>query len=504
MEILGGFQVTQDSSLNGNVTISGNTYLNGPTQITTSNWSKFDMITGGTTAQARIGSDSNGLDLTTNANWSSSASAWFPDTTSQKAFSYVQNVNTGRHEFKTGNLASLSPSITWTTSVTIDDSGLQAVAIGNLTPGTGTFTTANISGLQVRNLGNVTPGFGYFAGLQSVAIGNITPGTGAFTTASIAGLQAVAIGNVTPGFGYFAGLQSVAIGNVTPGTGAFTTLSTSGVATINGNLVAASGTASSSTSTGALIVVGGLGVSGAAYHGSAYDNGNRVITSVTASAGTGISISGATTTGPSAAFTINNTGVTTLYPGTGVSTTASTGAVTVSIGQSVATTATPTFAGMTSAGSIVPSATTTYNLGSSSYYWSTIYGTSTSAEYADLAENYLADSAYEPGTVVVFGGSAEITTTTQMADVSVAGAISTKPAHLMNSGLNEGIALALRGRIPLKLVGPVYKGELLVTSTVAGYAMSVGKNSSYGHAIFAKSLTTDLSDGPKVIEAVIL
>jgi hypothetical protein len=74
----------------------------------------------------------------------------------------------------------------------------------------------------------------------------------------------------------------------------------------------------------------------------------------------------------------------------------------------------------------------------------------------------------------------------------------------MNSGLNEGIALALRGRIPLKLVGPVYKGELLVTSTVAGYAMSVGKNSSYGHAIFAKSLTTDLSDGPKVIEAVIL
>jgi hypothetical protein len=90
-------------------------------------------------------------------------------------------------------------------------------------------------------------------------------------------------------------------------------------------------------------------------------------------------------------------------------------------------------------------------------------GTATRAYYADLAENYLADNAYEPGTVVVFGGELEVTQSTETT-TKVAGVISTNPAYLMNTGL-EGehvVAVALQGRCPVKAYGPVKKGDCMV------------------------------------------
>ena len=67
-----------------------------------------------------------------------------------------------------------------------------------------------------------------------------------------------------------------------------------------------------------------------------------------------------------------------------------------------------------------------------------------------------------------------------------------------------GTPIALRGRVPVKVVGPVYKGDLLVTSTIPGYATSVGGDSSYGIKVFAKSLEENVDSGNKIIEAVIL
>jgi hypothetical protein len=131
-------------------------------------------------------------------------------------------------------------------------------------------------------------------------------------------------------------------------------------------------------------------------------------------------------------------------------------------------------------------------------------GTSTSARYADLAEKYQADGEYGPGTVVVFGGSKEITVTGHRADVSVAGVISTAPAYLMNVDEPNSVAVALRGKVPCKVIGPVNKGDLLVTSYVAGFAESVGKDGSFGVAVFAKSLDEDLGVGPKIINVVII
>lgn len=158
---------------------------------------------------------------------------------------------------------------------------------------------------------------------------------------------------------------------------------------------------------------------------------------------------------------------------------------------------------ITATGDIVPSANLTFNLGGSTAWWNQIYGVSVQAQYADLAEKYIADNDYMPGTVVIFGGDKEITTTNQRADVSVAGVISTDPAYLMNAA-HDGLPVALRGRVPVRAIGPVSKGDLLITSKFPGLAESVGKDSSFGIAIFAKSLTSDSSDGIKIIEAVII
>jgi hypothetical protein len=115
---------------------------------------------------------------------------------------------------------------------------------------------------------------------------------------------------------------------------------------------------------------------------------------------------------------------------------------------------------------VVPGANVTYDLGSSSLQWNTIYGKATSAQYADLAENYTADAHYEPGTVVSFGGDAEVTVNNVDADRKVAGVVSTDPAHLMNSGLEADhvVTLALQGRVPCKVIGAVVKGDLMVAA----------------------------------------
>jgi hypothetical protein len=133
----------------------------------------------------------------------------------------------------------------------------------------------------------------------------------------------------------------------------------------------------------------------------------------------------------------------------------------------------------------------------------TFSGTAMTANYADLAEKYVADAVYLPGTVVIFGGDKEITCSTEFADVSVAGAISTDPAYLMNSGA-DGLPVALRGRTPVLVVGTVKKGDLLVTSQIAGCAVSVGKDPSLGIAIFAKALEDKTTSDTGVIEAVII
>jgi hypothetical protein len=106
------------------------------------------------------------------------------------------------------------------------------------------------------------------------------------------------------------------------------------------------------------------------------------------------------------------------------------------------------------------------NIGSSTAYFNTIFGKATTAQYADLAENYLGDAAYEPGTVLDFDGEQEVTLSTRDSSRRVAGVVSTNPAHLMNSTLDGAhvIAVALCGRVPTQVTGKIAKGDLMVSA----------------------------------------
>ena len=217
---------------------------------------------------------------------------------------------------------------------------------------------------------------------------------------------------------------------------------------------------------------------------------------------TGIGETAVTGTYPN--FTINNTAPDQTVSLTGTGATTVTGTY-PNFTISSTDTNTDTVTDIT--GSIIPSADNTYTLGSSAKKYSNIYGHSVHATYADLAERYASDVPYDEGTVVVLGGDEEITVTSEARDVSVAGVISANPALKMNADAGDDTThpyVALRGRVPCKMIGPVSKGDLIVTAdNEPGYAQSVGKENA-GRSVFAKSIETDLTEGKRLIEVVIL
>jgi hypothetical protein len=144
--------------------------------------------------------------------------------------------------------------------------------------------------------------------------------------------------------------------------------------------------------------------------------------------------------------------------------------------------------------------------GSGNFAAGTITATATQAQYADLAENYVADADLEPGTVVVFGGNNEVTESSELQDTKVAGVISTDPAHLMNSECTgeHVVAVALRGRIPVKVIGVVQKGDVLITSDVPGHAMtSPSPHTVSASQMIGKAITGKTDSGNGVIEALV-
>jgi hypothetical protein len=118
------------------------------------------------------------------------------------------------------------------------------------------------------------------------------------------------------------------------------------------------------------------------------------------------------------------------------------------------------------------------NIGSSTSTFNTIFAKATSAQYADLAEMYVSDADYPPGTVVEFGGDNEITISSSSHSTAVAGIVSTNPSYLMNS-TQQGehvLPIALTGRVPCRVQGPVRKGDVLVASSTPGVAQRIGIN----------------------------
>ena len=135
--------------------------------------------------------------------------------------------------------------------------------------------------------------------------------------------------------------------------------------------------------------------------------------------------------------------------------------------------------------------------GSGNLLANTFDGTATAAQYADLAEKYLADTEYEVGTVVVVGGSAEVTASSY-GELAI-GVVSANPAFMMNKDLEGGTYIALKGRVPVKVSGKVKKGDRFVAGN-----NGVAQVAADRLDIFAVALESSDDTGIKLIEAVVL
>jgi len=281
---------------------------------------------------------------------------------------------------------------------------LTTAAQPNITS-VGSLTTLAVTGnANVGNLGT--------AGLI-VATGNITGGALSVTAnANVGNLGTagliVATGNITGGNLVTAGLLSVT-GNANVGN-----LGTAGLIVATGNV------------TGGNLVTGGLLLATGNVTGGNLVTGGAL--SVTANANVGNLGSGA----------IVATGAI-----SGASVSVSTGTIT---------------AGTLTTGSNVTVGTITGN-------WALSVGSRLNATYADLAEYYSSDADYPAGTVVEFGGINEVTLACANS-ARVAGVVSTNPAYAMNAACpgQYPIAIALQGRVPCNVRGPILKGDMLISS----------------------------------------
>ena len=122
---------------------------------------------------------------------------------------------------------------------------------------------------------------------------------------------------------------------------------------------------------------------------------------------------------------------------------------------------------------------------------------------ADLAEYYEGDKEYEVGTVLVFGGDKEVTTSNRYADTRVAGVVSDRAAYVMYTacpGLKN--LVGLQGRIPVRVVGKINKGDLIVTAAIHGVGIAADGDVRAG-TIIGKALETYDSDHIGTIEVAV-
>ena len=126
-------------------------------------------------------------------------------------------------------------------------------------------------------------------------------------------------------------------------------------------------------------------------------------------------------------------------------------------------------------------------------------GTATAVQGADVAEKYLADQEYAPGTVLIIGGEKEVTACSWVGQRAI-GVVSTQPGVIMNEELEGGTLVALKGRVPCMVIGAVKKGQRLVAAN-DGCATAV---ESPNPDVFAMALEENLNTTAKIIEVLVL
>ena len=450
----------------------------------------------------------------------------------------VGNVNAGLISASTINAATIGN----TNSVIVGNITTAAqpgiTSLGTLTGLTvgGTIISTSINAATIGNVGAALVGNG--AGITNIPSSGIL---GTVATSAVSALSNVQANSSNAAF--YPGIYNSVTGNLQTYTSSLVSINPS-----NGNVSALNfvGGYYGTIQTAAQPNITSLGtLNGLSVNGSGViDNGNRVISTTTGDgnltiSGSSISLTpiGPGGTGAGSATNIPNlqidrfgrvialgtqvvnatfgvagsTGIAAVQAGAGagtlsivgqygvtaIATVANSTSATVTIGtpQDLRITATPQFYG------VIPTSNVSCDIGSLSMWWNNIYGTAVHAKYADLAEKYTADQEYAPGTVVIFGGDEEVTISTVSHDDRVAGVVSTNPAYLMNGAL-DGLTIALTGRVPCLVLGPVAKGDKMVASGKPGYAQRMDRNLYSPGCIIGKALEDFLGD-EGVIEVVV-
>jgi hypothetical protein len=156
------------------------------------------------------------------------------------------------------------------------------------------------------------------------------------------------------------------------------------------------------------------------------------------------------------------------------------------------------FLGVNVAGNVTPTLTMFGSNGA-------ISGNQINANYADVAERFEADTELSPGTVVELGGSAEITQVSTDLSEKVFGVISTRAAYLMNSSAGSDAThppVAMTGRVPVKVVGSVVRGDRLV-SAGNGHARSARAGEATAFNVIGRALRDKLDTDPGTVEAIV-
>lgn len=123
-------------------------------------------------------------------------------------------------------------------------------------------------------------------------------------------------------------------------------------------------------------------------------------------------------------------------------------------------------------------------------------GVATTARYADLAEKYTTPGSLSTGTVVAVCDHPDHEVCAASASMIIIGVVSENPAYLMNSE-SEGQAIGLKGRLPVRVEGPVKKGQAVYASK-DGVCTTL-KNS----ALVGVALETNDNSNEKLVECVL-
>lgn len=394
----------------------------------------------------------------------------------------------------------------------------NVINTGNLTMSAGGTSDLMVLTATGANVGNASvSGSGYVNALGNITGANIA--TGGVLTAT---------GNITGGNIASAGLATVT-GNITGGnlaTGG--SITATGTANVTGNinggnlrttgLITATGTVTGgNVASGGFITAASTISSVGNITSAANVAGANVIASANVSAvgnvaGTYFIGNGSQLTGISAAVSVSkienglsnvqiasaNANITMAVSSTAnvvvVSTTGITTSGVLTINSGAAATAI-----VNGAGNAVG------NIGSSTSYFNRIFAVATSALYADVAERFESDEALDPGTVVELGGTKEITRSRVELSENVFGVISTKPAFTMNGGAGEDDthpAVAMTGRVPVKVTGIINKGDRLV-SAGDGIARAARPGEATSFNVIGRALVSKSTNDLGTVEAIV-